>query len=192
MPFSYYARLSEAEKQVYRASDRVAALRLSEPQALRPRVEALRRALVAEDRDALRATTTALCQALTAMLEVPPVELEVLSVRPRSTFSELHGLYTHPPGQAPCICVWMRTAMRGRVVAFRTYLRTVLHELCHHLDFTLLKLPASFHTQGFFQRESSLFHQLAPPAQARLPHTRRSAAATPLSKRRPGKPPRGN
>ena len=48
------------------------------------------------------------------------------------------------------------------MVAFRTWLRTFLHELCHHLDFMLLELPHSFHTEGFFKRESSLFHQLVP------------------------------
>jgi uncharacterized damage-inducible protein DinB len=30
----------------------------------------------------------------------------------------------------------------------------------HHLDYTLLKLGDSLHTQGFYQRESHLFHQL--------------------------------
>ena len=69
------------------------------------------------------------------------------------------------------VTVWMRTAQRRRVVAFRTFLRTLLHELCHHLDYELLGLEDSFHTQGFYKRESSLFHQLvtnrpphAPPA----------------------------
>jgi hypothetical protein len=54
----------------------------------------------------------------------------------------------------------MLTAKRGQVVAFRTFLRTLLHELCHHLDYTLLHLRDSLHTQGFYQRESSLFHAL--------------------------------
>jgi hypothetical protein len=54
----------------------------------------------------------------------------------------------------------MRTAAHKRVVAFRTFLRTLLHELCHHLDYDLLALPDSFHTEGFFKRESSLFKQL--------------------------------
>jgi hypothetical protein len=47
-------------------------------------------------------------------------------------------------------------------VAFRTFLRTLLHELCHHLDYRLYRLPDSFHTEGFYKRESSLFHQLVP------------------------------
>jgi len=49
---------------------------------------------------------------------------------------------------------------RGQVVAYRTFLRTLLHELCHHLDYDLLRLRDSLHTQGFYQRESSLFHAL--------------------------------
>ena len=49
-----------------------------------------------------------------------------------------------------------------RVVAFRTFLRTLLHEACHHLDYTHLGLADSFHTEGFFKRESSLFYQLVP------------------------------
>ncbi len=54
----------------------------------------------------------------------------------------------------------MRTARQGRVVAFRTFLRTFLHEFCHHLDYHLFSLTDSFHTEGFYKRESSLFHQL--------------------------------
>ena len=54
----------------------------------------------------------------------------------------------------------MRTAQRQQVVAFKSFLRTLLHELCHHLDYEHLALDDSFHTEGFYQRESSLFHQI--------------------------------
>jgi len=54
----------------------------------------------------------------------------------------------------------MRTAQRRQVVAFRTFLRTFLHEVCHHLDYELFGLRESYHTQGFFKRESSLYRQL--------------------------------
>jgi hypothetical protein len=54
----------------------------------------------------------------------------------------------------------MYTAKLAKVVAPRTFLRTLLHELCHHLDYTHLRLRDSLHTQGFYQRESSLFHAL--------------------------------
>ena len=53
-----------------------------------------------------------------------------------------------------------RTAQRRQVVAFRTFLRTLLHELCHHLDYTLFELGYSFHTQGFYRRESNLMRQV--------------------------------
>jgi hypothetical protein len=58
----------------------------------------------------------------------------------------------------------MRTAKQRRVVAFRTYLRTLLHEVGHHIDYAYLRLPDSFHTEGFYKRESSLFAQLVPAA----------------------------
>ena len=54
----------------------------------------------------------------------------------------------------------MRTAQRKQVVAFRTFLRTFLHEIGHHLDYELLELEETFHTEGFYKRESSLFRQL--------------------------------
>jgi hypothetical protein len=92
----------------------------------------------------------------------------VLAVRPQLEDAELHGLYTQELDGAPRIRLWMRTAKKKRVVAFRTFLRTLLHELCHHLDFTLLELSESYHTEGFFKRESSLFHQLVPPRQRDL------------------------
>jgi len=46
------------------------------------------------------------------------------------------------------------------VVAFKTNLRTLLHEICHHLDYALLRLADSLHTDGFYKRESSLFYQI--------------------------------
>jgi hypothetical protein len=56
----------------------------------------------------------------------------------------------------------MRTARHRRVVAFRTFLRTLLHEVGHHVDYERLALADSYHTEGFFRRESSLFRQLVP------------------------------
>jgi hypothetical protein len=53
-----------------------------------------------------------------------------------------------------------------RVVAFRTFLRTLVHELGHHLDYRYLKLGGSQHTEGFFRRESSLVRQILGEAPA--------------------------
>jgi hypothetical protein len=98
---------------------------------------------------------------LALALRLPPVRVQVLASRPHARWGELHGLYEwERGGEAPLITLWMRTAKQKRVVAFRTFLRTLLHEVGHHLDYTGLDLGDSFHTQGFYARESHLFHQL--------------------------------
>jgi hypothetical protein len=162
VPFPYYDRLSAKDKDIYRRSDAVTSVSLLQPEALRPFVGTLKEALAEEDRRAATAAAGFLCQGLTTMLEVPPVSVQVLAVRPTLRSAELHGLYTREGSGMPRLQVWMRTAQKQRVVAFRTFLRTVLHEITHHLDYELLKLRDSFHTEGFFKRESSLFHQLVP------------------------------
>jgi hypothetical protein len=103
------------------------------------------------------------------MLRLPPVRVEVLAARPHARWGELHGLYTAERGKTPRIQLWMRTAKQKRVVAFRTYLRTLLHEVGHHVDFTGLRLAESYHTEGFYKRESSLFHQLVIDRRATMP-----------------------
>ena len=162
MPFAYYERLSARDQVIYRRSDAIVRIELPHPEVLRPFVEIVRQALAQDDRTALAAAATRLTQGLLMMLDAPPVRVEVLAVRPTLRESELHGLYTNHPGRPPRISVWMRTARQARVVAFKTFLRTLLHEIGHHLDYTHLKLADSFHTEGFFRRESSLFHQLVP------------------------------
>jgi hypothetical protein len=104
------------------------------------------------------------------------VRVTVRTVRPEIRGGELHGLYTFAErGTDPTIEVWMKTAAHERVVRFRTFLRTLLHEVMHHLDVTLLGLEDSFHTEGFFRRESSLVRQLVarpratPKVEARKP-----------------------
>ncbi len=163
MPFAYYARLSKSQKAIYDRSDGITEIRLPEAEALRPFVGALAEALTQEDRELTRVICQRLLSGLTGMLRIDPVRVEVLAARPHARWGELHGLYTEgATRRPPKITLWMRTARQQRVVAFRTFLRTFLHELCHHLDYRLLRLPDSFHTQGFYKREASLFHQLVP------------------------------
>src|SRR5262249_2417579 len=162
MPFAYYERLSTRDKDIYRKSDRIGEVRLPYPRLLWPFVDGLQEALAREQRPAIQAAAQHPCNGIAEMLEIPPVSVDVLAVRPTIRYGELHGLYTTGDRAVPRIQVWMRTVRHKRVVAFRTFLRTLLHELGHHLDYTYLKLPDSFHTEGFFRRESSLFYQLVP------------------------------
>ena len=167
MPFAYYARLTRAQQAVYRRSDSITEVRLARPAELHPLVQSLEAALRTEDRAATQRATDRLVRGLTEALAVPPVKVEVLAARPHAKWGELHGLYTAERGKTPKIQLWMRTAKQRRVVAFRTYVRTMLHEVGHHVDYTLLRLPDSFHTEGFYKRESSLFYQLVPEAARR-------------------------
>jgi len=168
MPFAFYDRLSPRDKAIYRASDAVSSLALPAAAALQPAVSELRDALLQQERRRVEQAASRLAAGLTEALRVPPVLLTVLAVRPSSSWGELHGLYTRTARRPPQIQLWMRTAHHKRVVAFRTFLRTLLHEVGHHLDYELLRLGDSFHTEGFFRRESSLFKQLVPePGDAR-------------------------
>jgi hypothetical protein len=164
LPFAYYDRLSARDQAAYRRSDAVTAVELPYPDRLHPLVVGLREALAWDERRAVERAAGLLAEGLLRMLGLPPVVIEVLAVRPSSRWGELHGLYTRDGRRPPRVQLWMRTARHRRVVAFRTFLRTLLHEVGHHLDYERLKLGESFHTEGFFRRESSLFKQLLPEA----------------------------
>jgi hypothetical protein len=168
MAFAYYQRLTRRQQAVYRRSDELHAVRLPDARSLPPLAQALEAALAADNTPRTQALCQAIADAVTDRLRIAPVSVAVLAVRPRNDWGELHGCY-QPGGadSAARIALWMRTAQRARVVAFRTFLRTLLHELCHHLDYALFDLPDSFHTKGFYQRESSLFRQLVPSARRR-------------------------
>ena len=104
--------------------------------------------------DCSAALMTELCRGF----GVAAIHVEVRGVRPHNARGELHGLFRL--SKPPEILLWMRTAQRHEVVKPRTFLRTLLHELCHYLDYSLLKLEDSYHTMGFFKRESYLVRLL--------------------------------
>jgi len=160
--FAYYERLSKAQKATYRRSDAVPELAVPDPTPLRRYAAQLEDALLRDDRVAVEQAAVRLASHLTILFEVNPVSVRVEAVRPRQPGVELHGLYEREEGRKPRIVVWMRTAARSNVVAFKTFLRTLAHELCHHLDFELFGFDDTFHTQGFFRRENHLVKQLLP------------------------------
>jgi hypothetical protein len=77
-----------------------------------------------------------------------------LRVRERSRV-ELFGDY-HADTKA--IRVWMRTAIRKDLTSFGTFLSTLCHEFCHHLDLHRFGFCDSWHTRGFYQRAAVLYH----------------------------------
>ena len=161
MPFAYYAKLSAARQRIYRQSDAIETLDLPAGVNAGARVARIRAGLGGEDRAAVQTACQDLIDALVAGYRVPKIRIRVLAKRPADDGGELHGLYEPDEAGAPArITVWMRTAARRDVVAFKTFLRTLIHELCHHLDYELFRLPETFHTEGFYKRESSLVNGL--------------------------------
>ena len=87
-------------------------------------------------------------------------EIRVLAARPVRVreggwASELFGDYSP---ESHRIRVWMRTAVRKQVTSFGTFLSTLCHEFCHHLDYQRFKFPDSWHTRGFYGRTAALYH----------------------------------
>jgi hypothetical protein len=152
-------RLNRAQQRDYDRSNAVRAVPVSVSARCARAVLLLEWALGQGDRPRAARVAQVICDELCAALRVPTLRIEVKEVRPSNRSGELHGLY-QSAGRAQVISVWMYTAKRAQVVAYRTFLRTLIHELGHHLDYRLLDLGDSFHTDGFFQRESSLVHQL--------------------------------
>lgn len=169
MRFGYYDRLSPARKKIYRRSDDIAALGMPAKLDLGASVVRIETALRADDRASVQRECQDLIDALAAGYHVPPVRVRILARRPADDYGELHGLYEPEESRAPPrITAWMRTAHKRQVVAFKTFLRTVIHELCHHLDYELFALEETFHTEGFYKRESSLVTALLVQRQAAL------------------------
>ena len=91
--------------------------------------------------------------------QVPNCTIRVLAARPRrvrerGTF-ELFGDYDP---ESSIIRVWMRTAVRREVTSFGTFVSTLCHEFCHHLDFQKFSFADSWHTRGFYERAAALYH----------------------------------
>lgn len=158
---AWYRRLPPSLQRVAAASDRVSSLPLRAGPSLAQAVELLPAALCSEQVATVEAVAQQIADGICAALGVSRLRIRIEGQRPHDRRGELHGLYLPASGGSrDRITLWMRTAKRGQVVAYRTFLRTLLHELCHHLDYTYLHLKDSLHTQGFYRRESSLFTAL--------------------------------
>lgn len=165
MRFAYYKNLSPQQRKIYDQSDAIHSIRLPWAKEFQPFLEALQMALTEQDIKKVQRYTQKLADALCQVFQVGKIKIKILAERPSNQQGELHGLYQRGGElKVPLMSVWMRTSKLSKVVAFKTYLRTFLHEMIHHLDYELLRLSDSFHTQGFYQRENSLFRQIFPKA----------------------------
>ena len=162
MPFPYYDNLSAAQKRIYRQSDAIESIPIDSPADIHPVTVKLKRSLENNKRRDVAKHASEICRLVCEGLDVEPLIVKISSKRPSNSARELHGLYEWEDGGTAVLTVWMKTAVKGKVVAFKSFLRTILHELCHHIDYTHFDLEDSYHTEGFFKRESSLYKQIVP------------------------------
>ena len=98
-------------------------------------------------------------KAASEFYKVSDCGIRVLAARPlrvrESWSTELFGDYS--PGTM-LIRVWMRTAVRKEITSFGTFLSTLCHEFCHHLDYQKFGFHDSWHTRGFYERAAALYH----------------------------------
>jgi hypothetical protein len=162
MPFPYYDNLSAAKKRTYRKSDAIGSILVKNPGSIHPVTVKLRKSLEEDSRRDVAKHASEICRLVCEGLGIESLGVRIRSRRPSGSAEELQGLYERTEGGACMLTVWMKTAARGQVVAFKSLIRTVIHELCHHIDYTYFKFDDSLHTEGFFKRESSLYRQIVP------------------------------
>lgn len=118
---NWRSRLSPVQKRMYDRSAAISSVGLTPDPHLLAAVETLAAALGAEDRRQGQDISQRIVNHLCRRLGVRSVRVQVQGVRP-SRRGEPHGLYTQYGNSShnDSVQVWMRTAKRGEVVAFRT------------------------------------------------------------------------
>lgn len=159
---AFFYRLSPHAQRCYLKSDAIDRFNFIPNATALARTQALLQTLEGGSLVAINQAAQRLVDEVCRLMGVTPVRVEIRGVRPRNPHSELHGIF-YPNERPPRTVVWMRTAQRRDIVKPKTFLRTLLHELGHYLDYAFLDLGESFHTKGFFKRESFLVRCLYTP-----------------------------
>ena len=92
--------------------------------------------------------------------KVDRTPIRVLAARPvRSREGDWgYELFGDYDPETALIRVWMRTAVLKKVTSYGTFLSTLCHEFCHHLDYKLFGYCDTWHTRGFYERAAALYH----------------------------------
>jgi hypothetical protein len=159
MPMLTDAPPRKSRLRFFLDSDRLNAIPLPDDQRLTKIAGAIAAAMKAEDTNNVWQVCDDFLGTAADFYQVPRCGVRVLAARPlrvreQSTL-ELFGDYQP---DTKVIRVWMRTAIRKDVTSFGTFLSTLCHEFCHHLDFLKFGYGDSWHTRGFYERTAVLYH----------------------------------
>jgi hypothetical protein len=140
-------------------SDRIRTLDLPQDERLLPLAKSIELAMTDGITALVRRACADFLASASEFYNVHPCGIRVLASRPLRVrehgTTELFGDYAP---DSMLIRVWMRTAVRKEITSFGTFLSTLCHEFCHHLDFQRFGFPDSWHTRGFYERTAALYH----------------------------------
>jgi hypothetical protein len=150
----------KANRAGFLESDRIRILDLPpQNESLLTIAQSIERAMKAGATADVRRACTDFLTATCGFYRIPACGVRVLAARPlrvRENWStELFGDYNP---ETMLIRVWMRTAVRKEITSFGTFLSTLCHEFCHHLDYQKFGFHDSWHTRGFYERTAALYH----------------------------------
>jgi hypothetical protein len=149
----------KANRARFNESDRIRTLDLPRDGHLQEIAQRLDSAMKTDNIRNVRSVCTEFLASASISYEVPTCGVRVLAARPLRTREhgtfELFGDYSP---DSMLIRVWMRTAVRKEVTSFGTFLSTLCHEFCHHLDFKKFGFVDSWHSRGFYERAGVLYH----------------------------------
>ena len=144
----------------YLASERLVSMDLPSSPELQQLAQAIEDVMTDGTREQVRRTCADFLGAAAAFYGVPTPEVRALAARPLRVReggwqTELFGDYSLADAR---IRIWTRTAVRKQVTSFGTFLSTLCHEFCHHLDCQKFGFNRSPHTRGFYERAGLLYH----------------------------------
>jgi hypothetical protein len=150
-------------------SDRITTLDVPDDPCLPEIAKSIESAMKAEEIPGVRRACAEFLKAASQFYGVPDCSVRVLTARPlrvrERRATELFGDYEP---ETMLIRVWMRTAVRKEITSFGTFLSTLCHEFCHHLDYKKFGFAHSWHSRGFYERAAVLYHHARGTPQKRL------------------------
>lgn len=143
----------------FQKSDQINTIDLPDDERLQSIANEIENAMKNQQDAVLQTACAQLLKTAAQFYRVPECGIRVLAARPlrvrENWTTELFGDYD--PGTL-LIRVWTRTAVRKEITSFGTFLSTLCHEFCHHLDYKLFGFEDSWHTRGFYERAGELYH----------------------------------
>lgn len=152
---------TQKEKQEYNRSNDLGTITLPPQEPLLRMAKQLEEFMAEENKKEMQVACNAIATYVSDSFQIEAPQVRVLGVRPRKgTGYDVEELYADYDLDTKKIRLWMRTAVLEKVTSYGTFLSTLCHEICHHLDVVYFDFPNTFHTRGFYERAGILYHHV--------------------------------